>query len=49
MSLGSVFQSVGAVYEKEHLPHDLVLTDGMHGIRMSAEDWSCLEGCVNLE
>ena len=41
MSFGSVFQSVRVVSEKE--PYDLVLTDGMHSIRMSAENRNCLE------
>ena len=41
---GSVFQRVGAKKEKEHSPYDLVLTDGMHSIRLSEEDQSFLEG-----
>ena len=44
MSFGSVFQSDGALYEKEHSPYDLVLTDGMHSIGLSAVDRSCPEG-----
>ena len=27
-----------------YITYDLVLTDGMHSIWMSAGDWSCLEG-----
>ena len=41
---GSVFQSVGAKKEKERSPYDFALIDGMHSIRLSEEDRSCLEG-----
>ena len=45
-----MFQSVGAVYEKERSPHESVLTDGMHRIRLSLEDRSCLgDDCVDLK
>ena len=35
--------------EKEHSPYDLVFTDGMPNIQLSAEDRSCLEGVHTLE
>ena len=45
MSFGSVFQSVGAVKEKERSSYDLVLTDRMHVCRRS----QLSRGCVNFE
>ena len=44
ISFGSVFQSVGAMLEKECSPYDYALTYDMHCLRLSTEDRSCLEG-----
>ena len=40
---GSVFHRAGAKKEKERSPYGLIeVTDGMHSIRLSEEDRSCL-------
>ena len=44
MSFVNVFQSVGAMFEKDRSLYDLVSTGAMHCIRISAEDPGYPEG-----